>query len=109
VNFDDHGSPNLPPNIDRFDPFAIFKLFFTNEIMDKLTEWTNKYAELYPTEETKFARKWKPTDRQELYTYFGVLIYMGITIESAIEDYWGDLDSAGASHIVKNYIGLVRF
>jgi Transposase IS4 len=44
-----------------------------------------------------------------LYAYFGVLIYIGITIESAIKDYWGNLDSAGAGHIVKNYIGLVRF
>jgi Transposase IS4 len=44
-----------------------------------------------------------------LYAYFGVLIYMGITIESSIEDYWGDLEPAGAGHIVKNYIGLVRF
>ena len=78
--------------------------------MDKLAEWTNKYVELYPAEEeAEFARKWKPTDRQELYAYFGVLIHMGITIESSIEDYWGDLESAGAGHIVKNYIGLVRF
>jgi len=55
--------------------------------MDKLAEWTNKYAELYPAEETEFTRKWKPTDRQELYAYFGVLIHIGITIESAIKDY----------------------
>lgn len=34
---------------------------------------------------------------------------MGITIESSIEDYWGDLEPAGAGHVVKNYIGLVRF
>jgi len=110
ANFDDHGTPNLPPDVDLHDPLAIFKLFFTDEIMDKLADWTNKYAELYPAEEeAKFARKWKPTDRQELYAYFGVLIHMGITIESSIEDYWGDLESAGAGHIVKNYIGLVRF
>jgi len=71
--------------------------------MDKLAEWANKYAELYPAEETEFARKWKPTDKQELYASFGVLIHMVITIESAIEDYWCDLDSAGAGHIVKLY------
>ena len=56
--------------------------------MEKLAEWTNKYTELYPVEEdAKFARRWKPTDRQELYAYFSVLIYMGITIESSIKDY----------------------
>jgi hypothetical protein len=31
-----------------------------------------------------------------LYTYFGVLIHMGITIESAIEDYWGACEPDGA-------------
>jgi hypothetical protein len=38
-----------------------------------------------------------------------VLIYIGITIESSIEDYWGDLELAGVGYVVKNYIGLVRF
>ena len=44
-----------------------------------------------------------------MYAYFGVLIYIGITIESSIEDYWSDLESAGVEHVVKNYIGLIRF
>ena len=48
-NFDDYGTPNLPPTLDRNDPFAIFSQFFTIEIMDKLVEWTNKYAELHPS------------------------------------------------------------
>ena len=88
TNFDDHGTPNLPPNLDLYDPLAIFKLFFTDEIMDKLAEWTNKYTELYPAEEkVKYKHKWKLTNRQELYAYLSVLIYIGITIESAIKDY----------------------
>ena len=87
----------------------MFKLFFTNKIIDKLAEWTNKYTELYPIEEAKFAYKQKPTNRQELYAYFGVLIYIGITIESSIKDYQGDLELASAGYVVKNYIGLVRF
>ena len=110
ANFDNYGTPNLPPNLNLHGPLAIFRLFFTNKIIDKLAEWTNKYAELYPVEEeAEFTRKWKPTDRQELYAYFSMLIYIGITIESSIKDYWGNLEPAGASHVVKNYIGLVRF
>ena len=109
-DFDDHGTPNLPPNLDIHDPLAIFKLFFTDNIIDKLAEWINKYAELYPVEEeAEFARKWKPIDRQELYAYFKVLIYIGITIELSIKDYWGDLKSSSTGYIVKNYIGLIRF
>ena len=88
---------------------AIFKLFFTDKTIDKLARWTNKYAELYPAEEAKHIQLWKPIDRQELYAYLGVLIYMGITIESSIKDYWGDLELAGVGHVVKNYISLIRF
>ena len=73
-------------------------------------EWTNKHAELYPShEETEHARPWQPTCKEELYAYFGVLIHMGITIESCIEDYWKDLDTHGTEHIVKKYISIVRF
>jgi len=38
--------------IDSHDAFAIFKLFFTDKILEKLIEWTNKYAELYPLRRT---------------------------------------------------------
>jgi hypothetical protein len=48
-DFDDYGTPNLPPMLNRNDPFAIFSQFFTGEIIDKLVEWTNKYAELHPS------------------------------------------------------------
>jgi len=46
-DYDSCGTPNLPPYNNPHDAFAIFKLFFTDEILDKLVEWTNKYAELY--------------------------------------------------------------
>lgn len=63
--------------------------------MDKLIEWTNKYAELYPSDkETEYPRVWQPT---------------WITIESCIEDYWKDLNTHGTEHIVKEYISVVRF
>jgi len=112
-DYDNHGTPNLPPYLDPHDALGIFKLFFTDEIMDKLVEWTNKYAALHPAKEEARQlhrpRLWLPTCREELYAYFGVLIHMGITIESAIEDYWGICDPDGASHLPKNYISLVRF
>jgi len=48
-DWDGHGSPNLPSNVETHDPFELFSPFFTDEIMDKLVEWTNKDAELYPS------------------------------------------------------------
>ena len=36
TDWDDHGSPNLPPNINIHNPFGLFSLFFMDKIMDKL-------------------------------------------------------------------------
>ena len=68
-DFDDHGTPNLPPTLDRHDPFAIFSQFFTSEIMDKLVGWTNKYAELHPSNDAgkkPRVRPWQPICKEEL-------------------------------------------
>jgi hypothetical protein len=78
--------------------------------MDRLVEWTNKYAELYPLDkENEHLCPWQPICKEELYTYFRVLIYMGITIELCIEDYWKDLNTHGTEYVVKKYILVVRF
>ena len=47
-NWDDYGSPNLPLDVDQHNPYKLFSLFFTEDIINKLVEWTNKYTELYP-------------------------------------------------------------
>jgi hypothetical protein len=77
-----------------------------------MASWTNTYAETNPVPEEEApegrARPWFPTCRRELYAYFGVVIYMGITIEPAIEDYWG-LITKGAAYKVTEYISKNRF
>src|SRR4051794_40531928 len=66
----DPGEASVPPGLDRHDPMALFRLFFTDEMMDTMVQWTNEYAEQnQPTEESEpggRARPWKPTNRQEL-------------------------------------------
>ena len=51
----------------------------------------------------------QPTYKEELYTYFSVLIYMGITIELCIKDYQKGLDTYSTEHIIKKYISIIRF
>ena len=36
-----YGKPNLPTGFDDTDAFKIFKLFFTNELIDLLVYYTN--------------------------------------------------------------------
>ena len=55
----DPGEPSVPSSLNRHNPLAVFKLFFTKEIIDKIVEWTNKYAATHPTPEEK-ALKGRP-------------------------------------------------
>ena len=41
--------PNLLKEINAGDPYAIFKLFFIDKLLDKLAEYINCNAELYLT------------------------------------------------------------
>jgi len=90
-DYNDPREPNIPPSLDQHDPLALFRLLFTNQMVDKIVEWTNKYVELHQPLKKKCPkgkeRPWKPTLRRELYAYFAVVISMGITIEPIIEDY----------------------
>ena len=59
--------------------------------MDKIVEWINEYTATHPIPEEKAPkgrpRKWKLISKLELYAYFGVVIYIGIIIEPAVEYY----------------------
>ena len=44
-DFQLQGEPCLPRNVDNSDPLALFRLFFTNKIMDNIMEWINAYVE----------------------------------------------------------------
>ena len=39
-----HGEPNLPPGLDGSDAFGIFRLFFTDELVDLIVYYTNANA-----------------------------------------------------------------
>ena len=109
-NWDDYSLLNLPLDVDQHNPYKLFSLFFIEDIINKLIEWTNKHTELYLLyKETEHARLQQPICKEELYAYFSVLIYIGITIELYIKDYWKDLDTYSTEHIVKKYILIVRF
>ena len=104
TNQDDHSLLNLPPNINIYNPFKLFSLFF----IDKLIEQTNKHVELYPLDkDNKHLRLQQLICKQELYAYFIVQIYIGITIELYIKDYQKDLTTYSTKYIVKRYIEIV--
>lgn len=106
------GVPTIPEGIDEH-PIQLFQLFFTDQLLDELAVYTNQAAERYYSSEngpqSQHVRGWRETSRQELYAYFGVVIYMGIHKEPAITDYWKYTTRRRFRHIVGDYIGQVRF
>ena len=87
-DWNDYSSLSLLSDVDLHNPFKLFSLFFTEEVIDKLVEWTNKHVELYLVDKKKeHLCLWQPTYKEELYAYFRVLIYIGNTIELCIKDY----------------------
>ena len=105
--------PNIPDYIDASDPYAIFKLFFTDKLLDQLVEFTNRNAELYPTppeyQLKDSPRAWKLIYRKELLAYLAVLLYMGIYSEPLIEDYWNSSLSNRPIYGVGEFIGCNRW
>ena len=89
------GAPNLLPHIDPSDPIALFKLIWTDDLLKELAAYINKYIKLHPFREYKDKNKriqrprlWQLTTAKELFIYLAVTIYMGLSPELDIEDYW---------------------
>ena len=52
-NENKYGEPNLPDNINNKDPWQLFKLFWTDKLIDQLIQYTNKNAKLHPPPKDK--------------------------------------------------------
>jgi len=49
----DLGEGAVPLGINYSDPLALFRLFFTDKMLDKMAGWTNTYTEAYLVLEEK--------------------------------------------------------
>ena len=53
LNESTYSTPNLPPHINTNNPYQLFELFWTDELLDKLVEYTNRNVELHQTPKDK--------------------------------------------------------
>ncbi|XP_063628187.1 piggyBac transposable element-derived protein 4-like [Cydia splendana] len=72
---------SIPPNTEN--PYDYFKLFVTDEIIDKIVHETNNFAN-----KSVGTNLWKPTDKEEMHTFFAILLAMGLVKVPHIGDYW---------------------
>lgn len=67
-------------------PCALFKTMFSEEIIENVVFQTNLYAE-------QSGKRYKPTNKEEIHTFFGINILMGIKRLPSYRDYWSsDID-----------------
>ena len=74
-------------------PSDAFKLFFDEDVVSKLCQWTNERAEKFFASRPQTDRKvnslrWRPVTVDDMYTFFGLLLSMGITKLPRLFMYW---------------------
>nr|XP_005559135.2 piggyBac transposable element-derived protein 4 [Macaca fascicularis] len=92
--YDFTGTPGRKVDVsDITDPLQYFELFFTEELVSKITRETNAQAALLaskPPGPKGFSRmdKWKDTDNDELKVFFAVMLLQGIVQKPELEMFW---------------------
>ncbi|XP_043475816.1 piggyBac transposable element-derived protein 4-like [Leptopilina heterotoma] len=100
----------------KSSPAEIFKLYFSEDIMEMICFQTNKYQQ-----ETLTARmasgnlkkksrilKWESLSPDELYVFFSLKVLMGIIRKPEISMYWSS-DPFLETPFFKNYMTITRF
>lgn len=104
------GSPNIPDDIKTDDPYALFSLFFPEDIWSIIARNTNAYAVLNDANSKEFKhRPWHATNAWEIKVFIGCLIYMDIHPAPNLSCYWNPDVTKKAIHTIPLYISQNRF
>ncbi|KAJ8959572.1 hypothetical protein NQ314_006221 [Rhamnusium bicolor] len=80
-------NPNFYDFYDK-DPYDIYKIFVTDEIIDYMVDQTNLDAQqIGPIRRSK-TKSWVPTNHNEMETFIGILFWMGLFKLPKFRNYW---------------------
>ena len=86
------GAEESNVNITESDPYAIYRNFLTDEILELVANETNRYAQQFISthqlRRRSLMRKWKDTNAKEIEKFFGIIIIMGIVQFPQLRLYW---------------------
>ena len=99
---------SLPEGVSAEDPYTLFELYYSLEIIESIVEATNSYDRKVPDKPRARGKDWYPTTNREIYLYMAVRIYMTIHIENEISDYWST-SKDDAFHPCSVYLPKDRF
>jgi hypothetical protein len=79
-------------------------------MVDKWVEYINARHISLPNhaEGPRQQHSWKPTYRQEIYLFFGILIYMSHTRVPSLQEYW-ETSLADALHPISRFMLRTQF
>ena len=73
-------------------PLDFIKLYITEPVVDLIVSETNRYAAQYIASNVipphSPVNKWQPTNRNEIYTFLGLTVLMGIVYKPRLAMYW---------------------
>lgn len=92
TEYEGNSTINVPLNAET--PSDYYKLFVTEEIINKMVQETNNYAQKYINSSLQSLKpksrfkSWTPTNSEEMKRFLGVLMIMGLVKVPHINDYW---------------------
>ena len=111
-----HRKLNFPPNVQPNDAYALFSLFFSDDILNIIARNTNTFAYVRESrlEQEKPNRKrkkkpWQHTSICELKAYLGVFIYESICHQQRRRTYWNRDPNQPRHEVISAHISRDRF
>ncbi|KAG9061854.1 hypothetical protein KI688_007005 [Linnemannia hyalina] len=109
---DGHPAQSNLPRALRLDselsPLTIFTLFFSDPVLTDLADNTNAYAASKGAGTGEGSRQWVKTTPDELRTFLGIIVYMGVFRQNSVSEYWSTFPEC-PQHNITTFMSLVRF
>lgn len=123
-NFQPFKVERRDPKVNQLpqEPLYLFQHFVPLSLVSSWAEYTNSWvnslqergiidSQNHELREGSRLQEWKPTSAAELYVWLGILIYIGIHKEIAIEDHWKtpELADQRPEHSIIKFMTYKRF
>ena len=107
VNMEKFGEPKLPPGVDTTKSINLFDLLLTPEIIKSLVDCTNAHRKANPPD---IEDSWKDVTTEEMYGYFGILLWAGTFKYREMDLLWNTQEDKGPlSPLVGKAMGRNRW
>jgi hypothetical protein len=100
----------IPDGVDRTNPYALFSLYWPEQLWGIISRHTNLYAAHQRTKDKSInKRPWWDISPAEIKVFVAAFIYMGVHRSPATEDYWKDRLDKDPIYTVSLHLTLNRF